>query len=242
MNSFEFVDILMRLLIAHFLADFALQPFKWVKDKDAKKLRSKYLYFHVLLHGILTYVLVADWRNFLMPLLIIAIHFLIDVLKIYRKKNFIWFVIDQLLHIISLLFIWMIFYHQKSNALQFISETFALQGFWIVLLGLVLIVHPVSIFIYQATKKWQAAIPQEKDDSLKEVGKWIGILERILIFTFILIGQFSAIGFLLAAKSIFRFGDLTEKKDRKLTEYIVIGTFLSFTITILIGLLVKHLL
>jgi hypothetical protein len=52
-------------------------------------------------------------------------------------------------------------------------------------------------------------------------------------------GYFDAIGFLLAAKSIFRFGDLKEAKDRKLTEYVLIGTLLSFGIALLIGLLVK---
>jgi hypothetical protein len=43
--------------------------------------------------------------------------------------------------------------------------------------------------------------------------------------------------FLLAAKSIFRFGDLKKVKDRKLTEYVLIGTLLSFGIAILVGLI-----
>jgi len=44
------------------------------------------------------------------------------------------------------------------------------------------------------------------------------------------------VGFLLTAKSVFRFGDLKESKDRKLTEYILIGTLLSFGIAIIVGL------
>jgi hypothetical protein len=47
------------------------------------------------------------------------------------------------------------------------------------------------------------------------------------------------IGYLLAAKSIFRFGDLTNSKEKKLTEYILIGTFLSFAIAVLIGFALK---
>lgn len=47
--------------------------------------------------------------------------------------------------------------------------------------------------------------------------------------------QFAAIGFLLAAKSIFRFGDLRESSDCKRTEYILFGTFLSFTLAVLLG-------
>lgn len=66
------------------------------------------------------------------------------------------------------------------------------------------------------------------------------MLERLLICCFILAGHFEAIGFLLAAKSIFRFGDLKEAQDRKLTEYVLIGTLLSFGIAIATGLLVQY--
>jgi hypothetical protein len=77
----------------------------------------------------------------------------------------------------------------------------------------------------------------DQDDSLNDAGKYIGILERLFVFGFILMSQWGAIGFLLTAKSVFRFGDLSKAKDRKLTEYILIGTLLSFGIAILIGLL-----
>ncbi|MGD9200946.1 MAG: DUF3307 domain-containing protein, partial [Chitinispirillia bacterium] len=74
---------------------------------------------------------------------------------------------------------------------------------------------------------------------LEDAGKWIGIIERVLIFTFIIVNQLNVIGFLIAAKSVFRFGDLKDSTDQKKTEYIIIGTFLSFTIAICIGLAVK---
>jgi hypothetical protein len=57
-----------------------------------------------------------------------------------------------------------------------------------------------------------------------------------------LINQLGAIGFLIAAKSVFRFGDLRAETDRKRTEYILIGTLISFTLTIAVGLLAKALL
>jgi hypothetical protein len=50
-------------------------------------------------------------------------------------------------------------------------------------------------------------------------------------------GHFEAIGFLIAAKSIFRFGDLKEAKDLKMTEYVLIGTLLSFGIATVISLI-----
>ncbi|WP_438969203.1 hypothetical protein [Nonlabens sp.] len=75
---------------------------------------------------------------------------------------------------------------------------------------------------------------------LKNSGKWIGMLERLLIFLFIITNHFSAVGLLLTAKSVFRFGDLSKAKNMKLTEYVLIGTLLSFGIAILIGLLFKN--
>ena len=56
------------------------------------------------------------------------------------------------------------------------------------------------------------------------------------MLTFVLLNQFSAIGFLIAAKSIFRFGDLTKHQDRKLTEYVLLGTFTSVALTMAVGL------
>ena len=98
-----------------------------------------------------------------------------------------------------------------------------------------------SILIKNIISVWT---PETKpnDDSLQNAGNYIGILERLLIVCFILTHHFEAIGFLLAAKSIFRFGDLKEAKDRKLTEYVLIGTLLSFGIAIGVGLLLEFLL
>jgi len=67
-------------------------------------------------------------------------------------------------------------------------------------------------------------------------GKYIGILERSFVFGFILLDQWSAIGFLLTAKSVFRFGDLSKDKNWQLTEYVLLGTLLSFGIAIIIAL------
>jgi hypothetical protein len=79
----------------------------------------------------------------------------------------------------------------------------------------------------------------ENNGSLANAGTYIGILERLFIFLFIITGHWNAIGFLLAAKSVFRFGDLKESKNRKLTEYILIGTLLSFGIAFLTALVTK---
>ena len=105
-----------------------------------------------------------------------------------------------------------------------------------------LVTIPTSILIYELTHKWDVVVNgYDRKESLKNAGKWIGIIERFLVLTFTLLGTFEPIGFLIAAKSVFRFGDLTNSKDTKRTEYVLIGTLVSFSIAIIIGLLTKQL-
>ncbi len=237
----DFTLILVQLLVAHILGDFLLQPTYWVKQKERKKIKSVYLYLHVILHGVLAYVFIGKWGELFVPVLIMSIHFSIDVIKLYQKKSMTWFIIDQFAHVLGIVIIWAAFYGQFSIIFAAFSKVLDAKKFWLYLMGYVIILQPVSIVMYQLTKKWNTELEEEKGASLKNAGKWIGMLERVLILTFILINQFTAIGFLLAAKSIFRFGDLTQKKDRKLTEYILIGSLLSFTVTILVGVFLKFL-
>lgn len=76
----------------------------------------------------------------------------------------------------------------------------------------------------------------QQQDSLQRAGRLIGNIERILTLGLLFAGQYEAIGFLIAAKSIIR------TRDRKAdSEYILIGTLLSFGFAILIGLLIQHL-
>ena len=66
---------------------------------------------------------------------------------------------------------------------------------------------------------------RKPDEGLVEGGKWIGLLERALIFMLIMAQQFQAIGFLIAAKSILRF---QYSKERSHSETVIIGTLASF--------------
>jgi Na+/citrate or Na+/malate symporter len=86
---------------------------------------------------------------------------------------------------------------------------------------------------------------QEKDASGSERGfpdggKLIGQLERFLIFLFVMTGQIEGVGFLVAAKSVFRFGELSDHKNRLEAEYITIGTLMSFSWGFGASLLTKY--
>ncbi|MGL4513658.1 MAG: hypothetical protein ACRCT8_11265 [Lacipirellulaceae bacterium] len=67
-------------------------------------------------------------------------------------------------------------------------------------------------------------------------GAMIGRLERLLIYLFVMAGEPGAIGFLIAAKSVFRFGELSDKANRLEAEYITIGTLMSFAVGLTLSL------
>ncbi len=112
---------------------------------------------------------------------------------------------------------------------------------WIYAIALLFLTRVSGIVIQILMTKWSNSLDQSEEASLESAGRHIGILERLFVFTFVLTGNWAAIGFLIAAKSVFRFGDLRESKSRKLTEYILIGTLLSFAIAVATSLVVSSL-
>ena len=93
-------------------------------------------------------------------------------------------------------------------------------------LGALLVVWGGSPVVARLVKPYSAQI--EVNVGLQGGGQAIGYAERLLIYVFVLADAPTAIGFLVTAKSIFRFGDVTGKDKRKLAEYIIIGTLMSF--------------
>jgi len=230
---------LIKIIIAHLIGDFFLQPNSWVKDKERKKLKSSKLYLHVLVHIGLIFVVFLSFNVWKIALSIGALHLLIDALKSIFQTNKnarILFFVDQVLHFSSIVLVWNFFYNGYLN-ISFINETHT----WIIISGILFMTMPTSIIMKVIIAKWLPESDDESPKSLQNAGKYIGILERTLIFVFILTNHFEAVGFLLAAKSIFRFGDLKEAHDLKLTEYVLIGTLLSFGIAIVVSLMIMGL-
>ncbi|NHM07974.1 DUF3307 domain-containing protein [Flavobacterium sp. CYK-4] len=231
--------VLVKLLLAHLLGDFLLQPTKWVYAKEKLKHKSLYLYYHTLLHGVLAWIIVGEKSFGIWAFLIAITHGIIDFIKLHFQKNKtkrLWFLVDQALHVLVLLVVAYCYQYQNLN--QYELD----QRFWIIATGVLLLTKPTSVIIKNSISIWTPEEPENKDDSLENAGNYIGILERLFVFFFMITGHFEAIGFLLAAKSIFRFGDLKEAKDRKLTEYVLIGTLLSFGIAMLTGFLTEFIL
>jgi hypothetical protein len=226
--------IFIKLLLAHLLGDFALQPASWVADKEQKTYKSAYLYLHILIHGLLAWILSGISQFGIYAALLAIVHGIIDILKLTLQKPNTkrgWFIADQLLHLLVIVGIAVLWSGPDFSRYEID------QRFWIYAAAVVLLTSPASIIIKNVISVWTPEENGTKEADLQNAGKYIGILERLFVFFFIVTGHFEAIGFLLAAKSIFRFGDLTQAKDRKLTEYVLIGTLLSFAFAMLAGFL-----
>ena len=228
--------IFIKLFLAHLLGDFLLQPKSWVKDKEEKKQKSIYLFYHIIIHFALAWILIADFDFMLYAGGLAILHGFIDILKLkFQKKKTkrFWFIFDQIMHIAVIAGISVLWTETDLRNYELDHR------FWIVATAVFLLTSPASIIISTIISIWTPDTNDTKED-LENAGKYIGILERLFVFGFIACGHFEAIGFLIAAKSIFRFGDLTQSKDRKLTEYVLIGTLLSFGIAIVTGFLFRY--
>lgn len=229
--------ILIKLLVAHFCCDFLFQADDYCEAKNNLNNTKGWLFqiVHAVLHAILSYVFVAQWNLWQVPLIVFASHFIIDVVKarINRKDSLVIFILDQGVHITTIVLLCLM-----VARIVFSEIDVKFFNYWTYALGYILLLKPTSVFIslFFSFKKWNN---EHNDESLPKAGSWIGYFERTLIMTFVLLGSYEAIGFLMAAKSIFRFGDLKDKNEIKMTEYVLLGTMISFTLAVVVALGIK---
>lgn len=227
--------ILIRLIAAHLLSDFVLQTDKICEGKKCgSKGRFAWQALHSFIHALSAYLLVAEWNVWIVPIAVFLTHFMIDCMKVeFMKESSVSFVVDQLAHLIVLLVLWLLVFSDGMSLLDGIAIEWNNMSVWIVVTAYILILKPTSVFLSLFIRKW--APSEVSDESLPNAGKWIGYLERVLILTFIFTGNAEGIGFLLAAKSIFRFGELSKAKEIRTTEYVLIGTLASFVVAVVVG-------
>ncbi|ACV27203.1 DUF3307 domain-containing protein [Kangiella koreensis] len=236
--------LFLKLLLAHLVADFVIQPLKWIKDKEQKAFASTGLILHASVHAVLYAIAFSFNPDYWLGFAILVVsHYLIDGFKCMAGRyadnyslpeSFInrrtFFVIDQVLHLAIIAFVVSLYFTGISEWVIPQEKILAL------IIAVLLLTRVSSIIIKVLISRWAPLNVYDGDHSLANAGSFIGMLERLFIFVFILSGNWHGIGFLLAAKSVFRFGDLKEAHDRKLTEYILIGTLISFGLAIAVGL------
>lgn len=221
------IDLFLCLLLAHLVADFGLQTSASCKSKAENHWRSVHQYLHAGIVFALSWLVSFDLRFWWGALIIGILHLCIDVWKSYQKEDVVWFSLDQLLHLLVLSGVAMIW-----SAMYEWHVPFGLEARWVAAAIAILICwKPANIFIKLVLKHFSVNMPQEKDGGFN-AGALIGTIERWLILIFVCLQRYDALGLLIAAKSIIRFGDSQTNKS----EYVLAGTLLSIFIAVIAGL------
>lgn len=240
------------LMIGHLLGDFYFQTNKLA---DNKKKSFAYTVLHCLVYSLTLFVVLTITTGklveYILPTLLIgALHLLVDGIKcgIYKcvnldKKELPIFITDQLIHI-GILFVINCLYTVKYSVdwIPVVSENFliSMQNAPVIIFAFLLCGKPAAIIVSlvfglipKTIEKADAGnvviIGSNKQENVR-IGSWIGILEREIILILGLLGQYGAIGFVIAAKSLARHSQLNEPA---FAEKYLIGTLLSSLIALL---------
>jgi hypothetical protein len=236
--TYEQGNLLIRLLLAHVLADFVFQTKQMV---DNKKWVGKHMLLHIGIVAATTFVFTYSWQ---LTLVLACIHWVIDgckcSLKIkHPKHESALFFADQLAHIVSLVIIWGIHEGVLDAIAQALVLPFSTYKMSLVLLGYAIVAWPMGYAMQFALKGITKTTTATNDENLEHGGKLIGLFERIIILTLVLLGEYSAIGFLITGKSIIRFA--TQGENLR-SEYVLVGTMMSYALAILVGVMINVLL
>jgi hypothetical protein len=225
---------LLKLLLSHLLTDFILQPRTWIEDRNNKHFSSGKLYLHGLITGAVA-LLFTGWQYWPVALVILVTHTLIDGWKSYQRDSISIFIIDQCLHVAVIILCWYFSFQNGDNIVTYYHKLNASNQFWVLVTGVIFLTTPAGILIGQLTRRWREKIVNP--ESLANAGKWIGVVERIIVLILVMLSQYAAISLLIAAKGIIRFSEKDRPEEK--TEYLVIGTLLSIGIAIVIGLAMR---
>jgi hypothetical protein len=232
------INILLHLLIIHSAVSLIFGFKNLTNEVRKKKIKSKWLYISSAIYALLIYLISLSWKDiWILPLAFVA-HFLAYLIMIPKRRNLFNFFLSQILLIFVLIAIWLLI---TENYLSLIFGLIVIlwnsKRVLLVILGFILLIWPSGYIIGIATEPLRKQIKEAK--GLEKAGLWIGILERTLIYIFVLSGNVMAIAFLITAKTIFRFGEIKDHSRRKEAEYILIGTLFSFSLALLIAYLIK---
>lgn len=215
-------------LLAHGLGDYILQPDFMVGLKKKGNLYGYAAHFMIILAlNLIATIPFLSWRYALPVLIIASAHILIDYIRyrLLKNDNAYSFIIDQFSHIF-VIYIVSVYFSITSYGSAYIN--FAIIYIYTVFGGALLIRHILDTLTLNS-----------RQYVINHTGRIIGILERSLIVILAAMGEFTAIGFVIAAKSIARFKELD---DREFAEYYLVGTMLSVFVALLGGLAAKRIL
>ena len=218
-------ETLALLLLAHVLADFVLQSNRMAQAKAAG--HAGWMAAHIfVVAGVAALVIGAQTPQAAAWIVgLTAAHLAIDVAKVAfgaRLSAIVAFVADQAAHLVTLVVVASVAPGLWAQGLWTLHAPLWLPAAGTVVAGAVLATRAGGFALALIMRPWG----EVGLEGLPGGGRIIGLLERGIIFLLILAGEPGGIGFLIAAKSVLRFGAV--KEESRLSEYVIIGTLASF--------------
>lgn len=93
-----------------------------------------------------------------------------------------------------------------------------------------------ALFVDRFLSSYKDTDSTKKSMGLSGAGKKIGQVERAIILTLALMGEFGTISFVFVAKSMARFEQL---KERQFAEYYLLGTLLSISFALFTAIIIQ---
>ncbi len=223
------------LLAGHALGDFAIQTDRMVADKTA----AAALIRHVAAVTVCQLVALLPYMR--LPALAIVgglglAHLAIDYIKEKvasdRGLSLTVFVFDQAAHLSTLFAaLWLLSIHARPKPMILSPETLSQVGFLVA--GYAFNIYGGAAIVSGVLSGCR--VNEAEQESTTGHGRLIGILERLLALTLVLVAQWGALGLLVAAKSIARFKELDEQE---FSEYYLIGTLTSLLVAVSTGVII----
>ncbi|MHA8066712.1 hypothetical protein V7S76_08515 [Aquirufa sp. ROCK2-A2] len=149
-------------------------------------------------------------------------------------------VLKQVFQLVCTIAIWANHFNLSSEIIATGKSIFTNYQINLLLFAYLIITLPLGKMIGKITERASVSFTKSSKEFLPDKnGLWIGVFERIIILTFVLLNEYEAIGFLITGKSIIRF---SKNDENKKSEYILLGTMISYGSTIIIGVIIKYLL
>lgn len=234
--------VLVWIILAHILGSFYLQRQSRVQDQQQSSRLVTTCLYALIMAAVLVALIGLGQLGWSWSVLIawVALSVAGYLISMIQARSATAFLVKQLINLLILVAVWAWLIGFIPFVLAWAHGVLVQRNLLIVVILYLLAARPASLFVAAVLHRQAQALQaqsQEHSSGLVEAGRMIGYVERWLVLSFVLGGQFAGIGFLLAAKSIFRFGDLSQAHERKLTEYMLLGTLVSFACAIVLGAL-----
>lgn len=258
------MNSLLLSILAVLSADFLLQSKKNTDAEASLKLTAIFGHGIILFGAILFFLHGYQWLTLIRYAVLVAgIHLLIDLLTALlsripnRGLNLSVFIMKQVLHLLAVFIIWsridlptnqaVLSFYESLVAIKALPSFAGIYEGTIklapekLLMGAIVYIYiccggSVLIDKFLAWIRKKEAIFGENTD---RAGKWIGILERLIVLSLILNDALGSVAFILTAKSIARFNELS---NRDFAEYYLVGTLASTMLAIGGGFILNYLL